>query len=203
MQRPATRPAATKTRQLLVATGIVLGALLAVVIAVVLSRPQATSSTSGSTTTAPCGIDNASVTATKTAPDGVDASGRNVSYSPANLIDSNEATAWRTPGKGVGQTVTLTFASVCELTSIQIVDGYNKVDPSDGTDRWRQNRRVVKLRIQTNSQDVTVSLDSGSRTWQTVPLDGSQVNSISLTILSSAPARSERDYTALSEIRVA
>jgi len=191
-----------RNRQRLAAAGVGLGAALAVLVAVFLSQTEAPPGTSGTSTNVACSVEDASVEATKTAPDGVDASGRDVTYSPSNLIDSNDSTAWRTPGRGVGQTITLTFESSCELRSIQIVDGYNKIDPGDGTDRWRQNRRVVRLRIQTNRQDVTVSLDSGSRTWQTVTLSESKVDSISLTILSSAPAKTERDYTALSEIRV-
>lgn len=192
-----------RNRKRLVAAGVGLGAALAVAIAVFLSQTEAPPGTSGTSANVACSVEDASVEATKTAPDGVDASGREVTYSPSNLIDSNESTAWRTPGRGVGQTITLTFASVCELRSIQIVNGYNKIDPRDGTDRWRQNRRVVKLRIQTNSQDVSISLDPRSRTWQTVPLSESTVDSISLTILSSNPSKAERDYTALSEIRVA
>ena len=189
-------------RPLVVAGTIAVGVALVVVMAALLSRPHANPGTAESGGAAACSIDNASVEATNAAKDGVDASGRAISYSPANLIDSDEATAWRTPGKGIDQTVTLSFPSACDVTSIEIVNGYNKIDSNDGTDRWRQNRRVVKLRIQANSTSVTVSLNSSSRRWQTVAFQESQVNSISLTILSSAPSKVERDYTALSEIRV-
>ena len=47
--------------------------------------------------------------ATDTAPSSTDAAGNMVTYVPANVIDGDVKTAWRTPGDGQSESVTLIF----------------------------------------------------------------------------------------------
>ena len=47
------------------------------------------------------------VIASDTAPSSTDAAGNVVTYVPANVIDGDVDTAWRTPGDGLGESVTL------------------------------------------------------------------------------------------------
>ena len=149
-----------------------------------------------------CDVRNAVVSASKTARDGVDAAGAPVSYAPGNLIDGDIATAWRTPGRGVGRIVTLTFKDTCRLLRMDIVNGYEKVDERSRIDRWRQNRRVsvAVVRFDDGSK-LKVRLKSNKRGWQKIELPPAAVRSLRIEIVESRRSKSTRDYTAISEIR--
>lgn len=150
-----------------------------------------------------CDLGSASISATSTAPDGIDASERTVSYAAQNLIDGDSSTAWRTPGTGVGEVITLDFPEPCRLSSISLLNGYHKVDFNDSTDRWKQNRRVSRLEVRSGSKVETAELDAGSRTWQVIGFGADGVSQLTLQILGSAPAKPARDFTAMSELRLA
>ena len=79
-----------------------------------------------------------------TAP-GVDAARKPVRYDPSNLTDGNSATAWRCDDD-MNPTVTLTVPAGREIAAIGIINGYAKIDPADGTDRYPLYRRVLEVR---------------------------------------------------------
>lgn len=157
-------------------------------------------STNAGATTA-CTNALATATATETAPNGVDSTGRTITYASANLLDGDLATAWRTPGTGTGEAIVLRFEHRCRLSAIQIVDGYDKIDSRDNTDRWVQNRRVTRFTVTTDRQ-TEASLDPNERGWQAIRLVPSDVDFVKLVIRGSAPRRADRDFTAVSEISV-
>lgn len=132
--------------------------------------------------------------------DSRDSAGDPVSYSVENLVDGEAETAWRTPGDGSGETITFTFSQPCRLSGMRVLDGYDKTDRADGTDRWEQNRRVAKLGVHAGEGHLIGVLDPTSRSWQTIGVDEPSVELIRLEILSSRPATTDRDYTAISEI---
>jgi hypothetical protein len=138
---------------------------------------------------------------TPEAPPGVDASGARVTYSPANLIDANATTAWRVPGDGRGVVVTLHFPDAVRVTSLGFVTGYAKTDTTDGTDRFRQNRRVLRIiaLFDDGSQEIRLA---DTREMQRFPIsrDHSTVE-INIEIVETT-GNPERDFTAISEIEV-
>ncbi len=85
-------------------------------------------------------------TATCQQQDGRDATGATVSYAPMLAIDADVSTAWRCPGDGVGQTLTIDLGAAAQVSGLGIVPGYAKTDPADGTDRYAENRRLTKVR---------------------------------------------------------
>lgn len=148
-----------------------------------------------------CDVSDATITASRTAPDGIDSAQRTIGYAAENLIDGDPSTAWRAPGTGVGETIYLEFSQPCRLSSVRLLNGYQKIDPIDNTDRWKQNRRVAKLEVRAGAGDIVADLDVSTKRWQVVAVDASGVSQISLQILGSAPAKPARDYIAISEIQ--
>ncbi len=216
---PAPTPARSPRRGLIVGAAAAGAALLAA--AVWQLQAQSTGSPAGSSepaavvpttsteTTAgaarpsmgTCDVSRARITASSTAPDGIDATGRTVSYAVENLTDGDTSTAWRAPGTAIGESIEFEFDQPCRVSTIRLLNGYHKVDSADKADRWKQNRRLSLIEIRAGESVVTVDLDAGSRRWQRVPLDAPNVSRITLLILGSRPSTSERDYTAVSEIQ--
>ncbi len=62
------------------------------------------------------------------------------------LQDGDFSTAWRVKGAGVGQRVQLRLAAPTRITEVGLVPGWAKVDGCDGSDLFRQNRTVAKVR---------------------------------------------------------
>jgi hypothetical protein len=140
------------------------------------------------------------VSASATAPDGTDAAGNTISYAAANLIDGNPSTAWRVTGNGQGVVITLRFAQPVRITSLGFVNGYVKVDPNDGADRFPQNRRVARLRAGSADDTQEIRL-ADVRDMQRFDFVRGPVSDIVIEILESTGS-TNRDYTALSEIEV-
>lgn len=165
------------------------------------SVPWGTTADGSQASTRACEVSDARVTASRTALNGIDSAEGTVSYAAQNLIDGDRSTAWRSPGSGIGETIELQFDQPCRVTAMRLLNGYHKVDPGDKADRWKQNRRVSVLEIRAGDSVVTADLDVRSRGWQRVLVDTPSVSQITLRILGSAPSKTERDYTALSEIQ--
>lgn len=167
------------------------------------SRTDAGTTTSANQMPA-CGDVSAQALATDTAPDSVDAAGSPVSYPASNLLDGDPSTAWRVSGSGVGETITITFGQDCLLSRIGLLNGYHKIDPSDGTDRWTENRRVSAADWQFGSEshlqqfDVNDLSDGG----ETLILSSTVISSLTFTIIDSAPEGTRRDFTAISEVLI-
>ena len=138
--------------------------------------------------------------ASRSAEPGVDAAGNEVTYDSDNVVDGRLDTAWRTPGHGRRQTVTLIFARDVRIRSIGLVPGYAKVDPADGTDRFFQNRRIRRVRY--FFEDGT-SVDA--RFAQRPELQFIDVDTVSEYVVveilrTTAPG--DRNFAAISEIEV-
>lgn len=153
-------------------------------------------------TAAGCSLRGAVVEASGTATPGVDDSGAPISYDASNLIDGDPATAWRVPGRGIGESITVSFPRACSLTSLDVLNGYLKSDPVTGVDRWAQNRRVSQVAWRAGDESGTRTLDFQSRSTQTLTIGPVEVTSVTLTIVGSAPDVTERDFVALSEVLV-
>lgn len=85
-------------------------------------------------------------TASNTAPPASDAAGNPVTYLPSNVIDGDVQTAWRVPGDGRGETVTLVFNGPVDIVRVGLIPGYAKFDPETGANRFEQDRIITEVR---------------------------------------------------------
>jgi hypothetical protein len=140
------------------------------------------------------------VIATDTAASSTDAAGNVVTYVPANVIDGDVETAWRTPGDGHGVSVTLIFDNPINIVRIGLIPGYAKTDPQTGVDRFRQNRIIESVAYQ------VPGLPSTTKEFRPLPVPQFThlrvtTSRITVKILSTSPSGG-LDYTAISEIYV-
>ncbi|GAA0305004.1 hypothetical protein GCM10009528_22780 [Kineococcus aurantiacus] len=144
-----------------------------------------------------------------TSPDSADAGGRTTSYAAANVLDGRPSTAWRTEGDATGSTLTFTFARTVRLTEVGLVNGFAKVDPYDGTDRYQQGRRITAVTwtflTPTGPVRVPQRLTDGDRRLQRLNVAPVEVTSVELTIdaVTSPGAGGRFDRTAVSDVAFA
>ncbi|HWS31155.1 MAG TPA: hypothetical protein VN408_00275 [Actinoplanes sp.] len=143
-------------------------------------------------------LDVASVTATSTADSAQDAGGSTVTFDADNVADNDPETAWRTPGTGIGESLTFTFSRPVHLTSVGVIPGYAKLDPTSGVNRFTENRRVEQARFDFGGGIVNDYSFSDSTESQTYTIE-MITDSVTVTILDSTD-KTKRNYTALSEI---
>lgn len=131
-----------------------------------------------------------------------DAAGRPTSYEPALVADGDPATAWRCSGNGRGAALRILLDETRTISRVGLIPGYAKTDPVDGTDRYAQNRRLVRVRwtfSDGTSLVQVLSTDPKDRRMQSTPVPSVDASSVRLEILASTPA-GERDAVAISEV---
>lgn len=140
------------------------------------------------------------VSASRTAPSGQDAAGRPVTYEAANVTDGDPATAWRAAGSAEGDRITLEYERPVTVLALDIVNGYAKSDPATGADRYAENRRVLRVRVEYDGGSYEADLRDGERAAQRVSLPQAvQTGRLAVVIL-AASSDGGRDFTAISEI---
>lgn len=145
------------------------------------------------------------VSASQEAPPGVDASGNQTSFAAANVIDGKSDTAWRVPGNGVGQFLQLELHGPVRVSEIQLIPGYAKVDPVDGTDRFAQNRQIRRARLEFSDGSSVEARFEPVPALQSVRLDSSVLTTFVRVVVletSEPAANGGRDFTPISEIVV-
>lgn len=142
-----------------------------------------------------------SVTASSTAPDGFDSAGDPVTYAAANLVDTDLTTTWRASGDAVGDRIELRFSTAVRVDRVGLVPGYAKVDPVDGTDRFLQNRRVRRARVEAGNAVVEATF-AEEPVLQSVELGGEVVTDLIVVTILESVGPADRDFTAISEIDV-
>jgi serine/threonine protein kinase len=140
------------------------------------------------------------VIASHTAPSSTDAAGNPVTYVPANMIDGNVQTAWRTPGDGHDESVTLIFDNPINIVRIGLIPGYAKTDPQTGADRFLQNRIIDTVAYQVPGLPNTMKGFRPIPVPQFVRLRAT-TSRITVKILDTTGSGG-LDYTAISEIYV-
>jgi hypothetical protein len=149
----------------------------------------------------------ASVTAPRSSPDSADAAGRTTSYEAANVLDGRTSTAWRMEGSGVGESLTFSFDAPVRITEVAMVNGFAKIDPADGTDRYPQGRRITEVTwtftTATGPVVVTQDLTDGDRALQALTVAPVETTAVELTLDAvTAPGSGGRfDRTAISEVQ--
>lgn len=121
------------------------------------------------------------------------------------MTDGRWDTAWRVQGNGIGESLVLEFDRPIRVDEIQVLPGYAKLDPADGTDRFWQNRRVSRVRFefsdgtQTTAQFIELAQLQGQR------IEPSVVTTFVRIVIedTTAPAQVDgRDYAPISEVVV-
>lgn len=139
------------------------------------------------------------VQASGTAPPSRDAAGNPVTFAATNVVDGDPTTAWRVEGNGIGDYLVLTFDRPVHVASITVVTGYAKVDPTDGSDRFPQNRRVTSADLQFSGGESLRASFADDRRPQSASV-GVDTRQVTMRITSTSSA--ERDFTAVSELEV-
>ncbi|WP_432513407.1 NADase-type glycan-binding domain-containing protein [Kineococcus sp. SYSU DK001] len=148
-------------------------------------------------------------TAPSTSPDSADAAGRTTGYDVENVLDGSPSTAWRTEGDATGSTLTFTFDGTVRLTEVGLVNGFAKVDPYDGTDRYEQGRRITAVtwtfRTAAGPVPVRQTLRDGDRGVQRLTVTPVEATAVDLTIedVTRPGAGGRFDRTAISDVAFA
>lgn len=140
-------------------------------------------------------------TASCIAPASVDAAGNEVTYEPALARDGDLTTAWRCPGSGVGESITLQLPQELQVAELGLVPGYAKTDPRSGADRYAENNRITLVRWTfPNGTTVEQELDGSpdNREMQTIRIHPVLAREVVLEVLASTPGR--RNTIAVSEV---
>lgn len=104
-----------------------------------------------------CGGEVKSVTASSCLP-----CNNKFDYKGENAHDFNHESVWATKGRGIGETLTYTFAGECpRITTVEILNGHVKSEAA-----WQANSRVKKLRMWYNNQPYAILALEDSRTLQ-------------------------------------
>jgi hypothetical protein len=138
------------------------------------------------------------------APQSTDGAGAPVVYVPEQMSDGKMNTAWRCNGNGVGQVVTFGFPAKTTIVEVGLVNGYAKVDPASGTQRYGEYRRITKVTWTfVNGTSFQQSLHDGVETVQKLSIPAQSGGQVTLTIEAStepgSPTRG-RDAVLISEI---
>lgn len=148
-------------------------------------------------------------TASCTAPASTDSKGNPTGFDAAYMIDGRDSTAWRCPGAAIGVTLTFSFATPVQITSVGAEPGYNRIDQFNGDDRWLQNRRVTSITwaciVDGGATSGTVTQQfQDARIVQTTATQGdfNRCTTLQATITGVTP-QGTRDFTAISEVSAA
>jgi hypothetical protein len=151
-------------------------------------------------------------TADCSAPGGVDAANVTQTYEPAKAFDGKKETAWRCSGDAAGKTLVIGFAAPVQLTSVGLIPGYDKIDPTDASDRFVQSRKVLRVRWTFDDGTSVESTPNGQRGMQTKPVSV-RTGTVRMTIEQTTPGSTitnnkgeslaALDTTAVSEIAFA
>lgn len=141
----------------------------------------------------------AQIGASGTAPDSRDAAGDPVTFDVYNVIDGDPTTAWRVPGDGIGDYLLLSFDQPVHVTGIGVVPGWAQVDPTNGADRFLQNRRVSAAQFQFSDGQV---LDVDFSDQPLLQQVGVGVETTELIMWITGSTAAPRNFAAVSELQV-
>lgn len=150
---------------------------------------------SGSATQAP----KEGVVVPDTAPPNQDVDGNPVRYDGENMLDGDPTTAWRMPGDGTGDEITVTLPEETRLRSVGIVNGYAK---TEDVDWYHGNRRVLRVEwVFDDGSSVIQALDDTTE-LQEVDVDATSTTVVVRLLEVSPPGTgpTRRDFTAISEL---
>jgi hypothetical protein len=138
------------------------------------------------------------------APQSTDGAGDPVVYVPEQMLDGRMNTAWRCNGNGVGQVVTFGFPAGTTIAQVGLVNGYAKIDPASGMQRYSEYRRITQVTWTfANGTSVQQSLNDGVESVQKLSIPPQSGDQVILTIAASTEPGSTamgRDAVLISEV---
>ncbi len=145
-------------------------------------------------------IDDLRADAGCTSEPGVDASGEEVDYSAANLVDGRSDTAWRCDGQAFGEQLTLELANELPVVEVGLIPGYAKTDERSDEDRYAQNNRVTRVRWTIGDTEIDQRLrpNPKDRSLRAVRVPRTETDTVQLEIL--MVKKGPRNTTAISEV---
>lgn len=146
----------------------------------------------------------ASVTADCVAPPAKDSAGATVTYEPEQVLDGEPSTAWRCPGSAVGRRLVFTFDQPVTLLEVGLVPGYDKVDPTDGIDRFTENRTVTGVTWRTDDgSSFPQGIPNPERTMTMLALPEPVTTQVlTLEITATGNDEANRDFTPISDVEL-
>jgi hypothetical protein len=147
-------------------------------------------------------ITPARLSASGNAPNSQDAEGNITTFVAENAGDGRIETAWRIAGDGVNQWLLIEFARPVELRELRILPGYAKIDEQDGTNRFLQNRRVRRVRLEFSTGASVEALLDDLPVLQPILTDNVRTEFVRIVILESLPPAlaDGREFTPISEV---
>ncbi len=147
-------------------------------------------------------IDDIEAEAECTAKPSKDATGREVTYVAAHLVDGVADTTWRCGGKAKGETITLVLDEEVAIAEVGLIPGYAKTDEKSGADRYAQNNRVTRVRWTIGDTEVVQKLDGSveDRSLRVMRVPRTEADQVTLEILKVK--KGPRNVTAISEIQL-
>lgn len=138
-----------------------------------------------------------------TAPAGVDAAGKKVSYRAAAMIDGKTATAWRCPGTAIGQRIRIRLPEHTDLAEVGLIPGYAKTDAQSKVDRYAENNRITRVRwLLADGTRVEQALSGNpkDRSMRTIRVPATEGDVVTLEIVEVA--KGKRNTTMISELSI-
>ena len=124
--------------------------------------------------------------------------GQTTTYDPANVVDGDKSTAWRTAGDGTGQSLQFTLGANTHLVQVGLIPGYDKIDDCTGADRFAQMRKVTGVKWTFADGTSVQQSFTPDRTMQTI-----NVNVVTTSVvleITGTTAANGLDYTPVSEV---
>jgi hypothetical protein len=146
----------------------------------------------------------ATATVPATAESSTDFDGNVVGYQARNMLDGVPTTAWRMPGDGSGETVTVELARETRLTSVGLINGYAKTDTDasgNPLDWYAGNRRILAVEWTFDDGSVVTQDLTETRRLQRMRVEPATTSTVRLRLLTVTPpgdGPARRDYTAIS-----
>jgi hypothetical protein len=138
------------------------------------------------------------------APQSTDGAGDVVVYVPEQMSDGRMNTAWRCNGNGVGQVITFGFPPGTTIAQVGLVNGYAKVDPGSGVQRYGEYRRITRVTWTfANGTSYQQSLNDGVETVQKLTIPPQSGDQVTLAIEAATKPGSTargRDAVLISEV---
>lgn len=139
------------------------------------------------------------------APTAKDAAGEPVAYDAANAVDGDPATAWRCD-RSSDVAISFTVPEDQQIASVGLINGYAKVDQTDGSKRYGEYRRILRVTwTLPDGSTVDQDLVDGDQTMQDVRVPVSQGGRITLNIsrvTNPGSASATRDAVVISDVAI-
>lgn len=147
---------------------------------------------------------HARAVAPSTSPDGVDGAGNPTTYDAGQMLDGDPSTTWRMDGDGTGVTITFTLDTRRAVSTLGLINGYAKIDPATGEDRYAQSRRITQVTWTLDQTTFKQRLADGIRGPQAITFPAVTTRTVTLRLDAvTGPGDPQFNRTAISDVLIA